>query len=385
MLTREWPPEVYGGAGVHIVELVRALRPLVEVDVHCFGRPRPDASAHPVPTGFETANPALQTLAVDLDMVRELGGVDLTHSHTWYTNLAGHLGGLSHGVPHVITAHSLEPSRPWKAEQLGPGYQVSSWAERTAYESADAVIAVSDHMRGEILAGYPAVEPARVHVVRNGIDTTTYRPDPATDLVVAQGIDLDRPYVLFVGRITRQKGIEHLLRAAERFAPEAQLVLCASAPDTEQIGARTAELVAALSARRGGVVWIQEHLGRTAVQQLLTHALVFVCPSVYEPLGIVNLEAMACETAVVASSVGGIPEVVAAGQTGLLVPYDPAEPRAFEHALADNVNELVADPRRAAVMGARGRARAVEAFGWDLVAARTVEVYQHVLSSRPGT
>lgn len=381
IVTREWPPDVYGGAGVHVTELVRALRPLAEVSVRCFGEPRPDADAYAVPAGFAASNAALQTLAVDLEIARDVGEVDVVHSHTWYANLAGHLAGLLAGAPHVLTAHSLEPSRPWKAEQLGAGYRVSSWAERAAYAGADAVIAVSDQMRGEVLATYD-IDPDRVHVVRNGIDTQAFRPEPRTDLLAQYGVDPDRPYVLFVGRITRQKGIVHLLRAADRFDPSLQLVLCAAAPDTPEIGAETAELVAGLERSRDGVVWIQEHAPRPVLQQLLTHALAFLCPSVYEPLGIVNLEAMACETAVVASDVGGIPEVVVAGETGLLVPYDAAEPRAYEHAFADAVNSLAADPRRADVLGARGRARAVESFGWDAVARATVEVYRAALAAR---
>ncbi len=376
MLTKEWPPEVYGGAGVHVTELVRALRPLADVRVHCFGAPREDACAHPVPAGFRDANPALQTLAVDLEMARELAELDVLHSHTWYANLAGQVGGLLHGLPHVLTAHSLEARRPWKAEQLGGGYRLSSWAERVAYADAAAVIAVSDRMRVEILETFPLLDPDRVHVVRNGIDTEQFRPDPATDRVEAYGIDPARPYLLFVGRITRQKGLAHLLRAADRFEPGLQLVLCAGAPDTPEIGAETARLVADLERSRGGVHWIREHLDPAALRQLLTGALAFLCPSVYEPLGIVNLEAMACETAVVASAVGGIPEVVEDGRTGLLVPYDEREPRAFEHAFADAVNRLALDPRTAVTMGARGRARAVELFGWDLVAARTLEVYR---------
>ncbi len=382
IVTREWPPEVYGGAGVHVTELVRALRPLAEVSVRCFGAQRPGATAYPVPAGFGDSNPALQTLAVDLEIARDIGQVDVVHSHTWYANLAGHVAGLLAGAPHVMTAHSLEPSRPWKAEQLGAGYRVSSWAERAAYADADAVIAVSDQLRGEILTTYD-IDPARVHVVRNGIDTQAFRPDPRTDLLAEQGVDPDRPYVLFVGRITRQKGIVHLLRAADRFDPSLQLVLCAAAPDTPEIGAETATLVAGLEhSRGGGVVWIREHTPRPVLQQLLTHALAFLCPSVYEPLGIVNLEAMACETAVVASDVGGIPEVVLDGETGVLVPYDAAEPRAYEHAFADAVNTLAADPQRAHVLGARGRARAVESFGWDAVAQRTVEVYRAALAAR---
>ncbi len=381
IVTREWPPEVYGGAGVHVSELVRALRPLAEVSVRCFGGPRPDATAYPVPAGFTDANAALQTLAADLEIARDVGDVDVVHSHTWYANLGGHVAGLLAGAPHVMTAHSLEPSRPWKAEQLGAGYRVSSWAERAAYADADAVIAVSDQLRGEILATYD-VDPGRVHVVRNGIDTQALRPDPRTDLVAGQGVDPERPYVLFVGRITRQKGIVHLLRAADRFDPSLQLVLCASAPDTPEIAAETADLVARLERDRGSVVWIQEHASRPVLQQLLTHALAFLCPSVYEPLGIVNLEAMACETAVVASNVGGIPEVVVEGETGILVPYDPAEPRAYEHAFADAVDALAADPQRANVLGAQGRARAVASFGWDGVAQRTVEVYRAALAAR---
>ncbi len=375
ILTREWPPDIYGGAGVHVDELVRELRPRADVRVHAFGPTRTGATGHTVPPAFEGANAALQTLAVDLDMVRVLDHVDVVHSHTWYTNLAGHLAAELFGIPHVLTAHSLEPRRPWKAEQLGGGYRISSWVEASAYREAAAVIAVSDGMKADLLDAYPFVDPAVVHVVRNGIDTVAWRPQESTDHLPEHGIDPARPYVVFVGRITRQKGIAHLLRAAERIDPAVQLVFCASAPDTPEIGQETAELIAGLREKRD-VVWIQEHAPRPVVQQLLTHALAFLCPSVYEPLGIVNLEAMACETAVVASDVGGIPEVVVHGETGLLVPYDPAEPRAFEHAFADAVNDLVADPQRARAMGARGRARAVADFGWDVVADRTLEVYR---------
>jgi starch synthase len=383
MLTREWPPDVYGGAGVHVEHLVAQLSRLVEVDVHCFGEPRADAQAHAVPAGLTGANPALQTLAVDLEMVNATAGVDLLHSHTWYANLAGHVGGLLHGVPHVLTAHSLEPLRPWKEEQLGGGYRVSSWVERTAYEGADAVIAVSDGMRRDILSAYPSVDPARLHVVHNGIDTEAYRPDERDDALRDFGIDADRPYVLFVGRITRQKGIVHLVNAARRFADDVVLVLCASSPDTPEIGEETQAAVERLRAERGdsSVVWIREQVARPAIVQLFTHALAFTCPSVYEPLGIVNLEAMACETAVVASAVGGIPEVVVDGVTGTLVPYDPAEPQAFEVAFADAVNNLAADPARAAAMGVAGRARAVADFGWDAIAERTVDVYRAALGS----
>lgn len=381
MLTREWPPDVYGGAGVHVEHLVAELRRKVEVDVHCFGEPRPDAVAHAVPGALLGANAAIQTLGVDLEMVDATTGVDVVHSHTWYANLAGHISGLLHGIPHVLTAHSLEPLRPWKEEQLGGGYRVSSWVERTAYEGAAGIIAVSHGMRADVLSAYPAVDPDRVHVVHNGIDTSVYRPDPDTTALDELGIDRTRPYVLFVGRITRQKGIVHLINAARRFDDGVVLVLCASSPDTAEIGMETSAAVDQLRAERGddSVVWIQEQVSRPRIVQLFTHALAFVCPSIYEPLGIVNLEAMACETAVVASAVGGIPEVVVDGTTGLLVPYDAAEPRAFEVAFADAVNAVAADPRRARSMGAAGRARAVSEFGWDAIADETIAVYSAAL------
>ena len=383
MLTKEWPPDIYGGAGVHIEHLAAELRRKIQVDVHCFGEPRSDAFAHAVPASLLGANPAIQTLGVDLEMVDAAGGVDLLHSHTWYANLAGHIGSLLHGVPHVLTAHSLEPLRPWKEEQLGGGYRVSSWVERTAYEGAARIIAVSHGMRADVLAAYPQVDPARVDVVHNGIDTEVYHPDPDTAAVTELGIDGSRPYVLFVGRITRQKGIVHLINAARRFDDDVQLVLCASSPDTKEIGEETAAAVDQLRAERGdsSVIWVQEQVVRPKLIQLFTHALAFVCPSIYEPLGIVNLEAMACETAVVASAVGGIPEVVVDGETGLLVPYDAAEPRAFEHAFADAVNTIATDPTRARAMGVAGRARAVSDFGWDAIADQTIAVYEAALSS----
>jgi starch synthase len=381
MLTREWPPDVYGGAGVHVEHLVAELRRKVDVDVHCFGQARGDAMAHAVPGALLDANAAIQTLGVDLEMVDATGGVDLLHSHTWYANLGGHIGGLLHGVPHVLTAHSLEPLRPWKEEQLGGGYRVSSWVERTAYEGAQGIIAVSHGMRADVLTAYPEVDPDRVHVVHNGIDTTVYHADQGTDALVEFGIDGSRPYVLFVGRITRQKGIVHLINAARRFDDDVLLVLCASSPDTREIGEETSAGVEKLRAERGqdSVIWIQEQVVRPKLVQLFTHALAFVCPSIYEPLGIVNLEAMACETAVVASAVGGIPEVVVDGETGLLVPYDASEPRAFEFAFADAVNVIAADRSRARAMGVAGRARAVEHFGWDAIADETIAVYDAAL------
>ncbi|MCP2300452.1 glycogen synthase (ADP-glucose) [Actinokineospora globicatena] len=379
LLTREYPPEVYGGAGVHVGYLVPRLRDLVEVDVHCFGGPREDATAHNPAPGLEQANPALRTLSADLSITAAVEGVDLVHSHTWYANHAGHLAQLLHGVPHVVTAHSLEPRRPWKAEQLGGGYRLSSWVERTAYLAADAVIAVSEGMRTDVLDCYPELDPARVHVVRNGIDTATYHPVSQVDALIEHGIDPARPTVVFVGRITRQKGVDHLIAAAHDIDPSAQVVLCAGAPDTPEIAEETRAAVAELAERRPGVFWIQRMLRQSEVQQLLSHATVFVCPSVYEPLGIVNLEAMACGTAVVASDVGGIPEVVAHGETGLLVHYDADDTAAFRAGLADAINSLLSTPDRAAAMGAAGRARAERDFSWASVAEQTLAVYRAAL------
>jgi starch synthase len=380
VLTREYPPEVYGGAGVHVGQLVPELRKRCDVEVHCFGAPRPLAHHHAVAPGLASANPALQTLSVDLAMADALGGVDLVHSHTWYANMAGHLARTLHGMPHVVTAHSLEPRRPWKAEQLGGGYRVSSWVERTAYEHADAIIAVSDGMRADVLDCYPTVHPERVHVVRNGIDADLYRPVQETDVVRRLGVNPARPIVAFVGRITRQKGVGHLLAAAYHIDRGAQLLLCAGAPDTSEIEAEARAAVAELSATRPGVIWVQDMLPVEDIRQVLSAATVFACPSVYEPLGIVNLEAMACGTAVVASAVGGIPEVVDHGVTGLLVPYDEQDLEGFRHGLAHQINELLADPKRVAAMGHAGRTRAITEFSWSAVADRTVGLYRQLLA-----
>ncbi len=380
LLTREFPPEVYGGAGVHVEFLVPQLRELVDVDVHCFGAPRSGEGIHshnPAP-GLEQANQALRTLSADLSITAAVDGVDLVHSHTWYANHAGHLAKILYDVPHVITAHSLEPRRPWKAEQLGGGYRLSSWVERTAYESADAIIAVSDGMRADVLDCYPSLDPARVRVVRNGIDSTAYHPVTETDALAHYGVDPSRPTVVFVGRITRQKGVGHLIAAAHEIDPSAQLVLCAGAPDTPEIAEETAAAVAALAASRDGVFWIQKMLQPAEVRQFLSHATVFVCPSVYEPLGIVNLEAMACGAAVVASDVGGIPEVVVDGTTGLLVHYSPSDESTFRVGLTSAINSLLSDPARARAMGAAGRERAVADFSWSAMAEQTVEVYRSV-------
>jgi starch synthase len=379
MLTREYPPEVYGGAGVHAEYLARALAGLVDLTVHCQGADRPDAVAHQPWPHLAQANQSLQVISADLSMAAATADADLVHSHTWYTSLAGHLSALLHGIPHVLTAHSLEPLRPWKAEQLGGGYAVSSWCERTAIESAAAIIAVSRGMRADILMTYPNVPPDRVHVIYNGIDAGQYAPDPQTAVLARYGIDPDRPSVVFVGRVTRQKGLQVLLRAATGLDPRAQLVLCAGQADTPELQAEVSALADQLSATRSGVIWIPGMLAKPEVIQILSHASVFACPSLYEPLGIVNLEAMACGTAVVASAVGGIPEVVQDGQTGLLVPADD------DTALAAAINSLLADPARAAEFGTRGRARAVEEFSWDSIAAQTAGLYASLAkpASRP--
>ena len=373
LLTREYPPEVYGGAGVHVTYLARELAPLVDLTVHCQGADRPDAVAHRPWDLLADANQALQVVSTDLSMAAAVGpgmnSAQLLHSHTWYANLAGHLGAMLYDIPHVMTMHSLEALRPWKAEQLGGGYTVSSWCERVAAASAAAVVAVSDGMRADIMAAYPEIPAERIRVIRNGIDTAEYRPDPNTDVLERYGIDLARPYVIFVGRITRQKGVPVLLRAASGLIPEAQLVLLAGAADTQEQLAEVTELVDGLRATRSGVFWIPEMLPKHDVIQLLTHATVFAIPSVYEPLGIVNLEAMACGTAVVGSRTGGIPEVVADGETGLLVPAGEPEP------LAAALNTLLSDPDRAAAMGQAGRKRAVAEFGWPAIAAQTADLY----------
>ncbi|MDY6871989.1 MAG: glycogen synthase [Actinomycetota bacterium] len=379
MMTREYPPEVYGGAGVHVTELVAQLRRLCEVDVHCMGAPRADAVVAAPDPALAGANPALSTLSADLNMVNAAGGATVVHSHTWYTGLAGHLSSLLYGIPHVLTAHSLEPMRPWKAEQLGGGYRVSSWVEKTAVESADAVIAVSSGMRDDVLKTYPALDPTRVHVVRNGIDTDIWypvEPQPGESVLAELGVDPGRPVVAFVGRITRQKGVAHLVAAAHHFAPDVQLVLCAGAPDTPEIAAEVTSAVQRLARARTGVFWVREMLPIGKIREILSAASVFVCPSVYEPLGIVNLEAMACGTAVVASDVGGIPEVVADHQTGLLVHYDAADIGFFETRLADAVNSLVAEPQRARAYGAAGRERCIAEFSWAHIAEQTMAIYR---------
>ncbi len=394
LLTKEYPPNIYGGAGVHVAELVRALRAGgIDTRVRAFGEPVAEEGT----TGYADlpelaqANAALRTLGTDLTMVEGCAGANVVHSHTWYANMAGHLASLLHDVPHVVTAHSLEPMRPWKAEQLRGGYRVSSFVERTAYEAAAGVIAVSHGMREDVLASYPQLDPDRVHVVHNGIDAQSWQPDrseSALQIVREHGVDPTRPSVVFVGRITRQKGLPYLLRAAAHLPPEVQLVLCAGAPDTDEILREVEGLVAGLRERRSGVVWIADMLPRREVIALLSHATVFVCPSVYEPLGIVNLEAMACEAAVVGTATGGIPEVVDDGSTGWLVPIDqvgdgtgtPKDPDAFVADLASVLAGAVEDQEEAARRGRAGRERAVAQFGWPAVAERTRAVYETVMT-----
>ncbi|GAC1580739.1 MAG: glycogen synthase [Candidatus Dormibacteria bacterium] len=387
LLTREFPPEVYGGAGVHVEYLARELAQRVALSVHCWGQPREDPAVHTYPAWDALAGDsphlaALQAVSIDLLMAAGVSDAELVHSHTWYAQFAGHLAKLVHGIPHVTTVHSLEPLRPWKAEQLGGGYALSSFCERIALEGADQVIAVSEGSRRDILACYPAIDPDHVRVVYNGIDTAEYSVDVGTDVLERFGVDPSRPTVMFVGRITRQKGVAHLVRAASSLAPGTQLVLCAGAPDTPEIGAEVAAGVLRLQSTRDGVVWIDEMLPKRDVIQLLSHATVFACPSLYEPLGIVNLEAMACETAVVASATGGIVEVVRDGETGYLVELEqapgsiePRDPEGFATAFAERVNRLIADPARAAEMGRAGRRRAIESFGWPAIADETVAVY----------
>jgi len=373
LLTREYPPEVYGGAGVHVEYLARELGTHVDLTVHCQGADRPTAVAHRPWDRLANTNPALQTISTGLSMAADLADVDVVHSHTWYANMAGHLASLLYTVPHVVTMHSLEPLRPWKAEQLGGGYRLSSWCERDAVESAAAVVAVSEGMRIDLLDAYPSVDPGRVRVIHNGIDAKQYSPDTGTDVLERYGVDPNRPSIVFVGRITRQKGVPVLLRAAADLEPDAQLVLCAGQPDTPELGAEVSRMVDDLRADRQGVIWLQGMLERHEVIQLLSHATAFVCPSLYEPLGIVNLEAMACGTAVVASRIGGIPEVVVDGETGLLVP--PEDP----YALAAALNELARDPERAEAMGRAGRERAISEFDWTAIAAQTAALYAEIV------
>ena len=391
IVSKEYPPEIYGGAGVHVTELVKALRASLDVRVRAFGadRDESDTTSYTVPQELAATNPAIQTLGIDLEIVSDVAGADVVHTHTWYANFAGHVASLLHGIPHIVTAHSLEPLRPWKAEQLGGGYAVSSYIEKTAYESAAAVVAVSDGMRRDILRSYPDLDPEKVRVIYNGIDVDAWHPEYDNDVLRELGIDPERPSVVFVGRITRQKGLPYLLRAVEQLPPEVQIVLCAGAPDTPEILAEVEALVAALQSTRTGVVWIDRHLPRRDLCVILTSATTFVCPSIYEPLGIVNLEAMACGAAVVGTATGGIPEVVLDGVTGRIVPIEqlqdgtgtPVNPDEFVADLARALQEVISDRDQAAAYGAAGRKRAAEDFSWDSIAAQTAALYAEVTAA----
>ena len=378
MITKEWPPLIYGGAGVHVSNLVTALAEIPDIStrVHCFGPRREDAFNYELDGDLASINPAIQALLIDTDIASHLGGVDIAHSHTWYANLAGYLASKMYNIPHVVTAHSLEPLRPWKAEQLGGGYQISSWAEKISYQNADAIIAVSDGMRADVLDAYPQIDPNKVHTIRNGINTTKFTPE--RDSSILEKLGINKPYALFVGRITRQKGLAHLLRAWRQVSSEYSLVLAAGSPDEPTIGAEVEKLIAELSEERGNIYWVKEILPHKELTSLLTHAQAFLCPSIYEPLGIVNLEAMACETAVVASRVGGIPEVVADGETGLLVDFSNQH-ETFETNFAAAINTVMSDSSLANRYGKAGRERAIAEFGWDKVAVQTTNLYRSVI------
>jgi len=397
LLTNEYPPNVYGGAGTHVAELTRQLRALIPLEVRTFGDQDESAdgwrvrgyprSAQP-PSGDERLRPAWDAFARCLAMAADPSDAELVHCHTWYTHLGGLLVKHASSIPLVVTVHSLEPLRPWKREQLGGGYDLSSWVERSALESADAVIAVSQGTRDDVLRHFEVV-PEWVHVIHNGIDANFFTPDPATDALLRHGIDPARPYVLFVGRITRQKGIVHLVRAIRRLDPEIGVVLAAGQPDTPELAAEVEAGVSAAQRDRPNVVWIPEMLSREEIRQLYSHAAIFVCPSVYEPFGITNLEAMACARPVVATAVGGIPEVVVDGETGRLVPVEfrpdepmtPRDPDRLASDLADAINALMADPALRDRMGAAGRRRAIEEFSWSSIAERTVALYDRLLGS----
>jgi starch synthase len=389
LITKEYPPHIYGGAGVHVAELVRVLRNQIDVQVRCFGDARDEAgtTAYRHSPNFDQANGALQTMSVDLNMVADIAGADLVHSHTWYANFAGQVASSLHGIPHLITAHSLEPLRPWKEEQLGGGYRLSSWIERTAYEGATGIIAVSDGMRKDILRAYPQLDPAKVSVVHNGIDLDAFQSADDPDLVRANGIDPDQRSVVFVGRITQQKGLPYLLKAARELPSDVQLVLCAGAPDTPEILQTVTDLVEELRKIRSNVIWVEKHLSRRELIAVLSAATVFACPSIYEPLGIVNLEAMACGTPVVATATGGIPEVVAHGETGLLVPIEqlqdgsgkPLDEAKFVADFARALNEMLESPRLVE-FGQASRRRVENQFSWHSIAEQTISVYRRALA-----
>lgn len=406
LLTREYPPHVYGGAGVHVTELAKVLVAHADIHVHAFDGERSPEDEKDLPAGvtltgydylagLEDANAALRTLSVDLAMAQDLDGADIVHSHTWYANMGGHIGSLLYGIPHVISAHSLEPLRPWKREQLGGGYNVSSWAEKTAYEGAAGIVAVSNGMRDDILRCYPAIDPKRVRVIHNGIDLEEWKA-PQTDEEWAEareffssyGLDPDKPTIIFVGRITRQKGVPGFVRALQQVSPDIQVILCAGAPDTPEIAAETRELVETLQAKRDGVVWIEDMLPRHRIIQLEACSTTFVTPSVYEPLGIVNLEAMAVGLPVVGTATGGIPDCIDDGVTGTLVPIEqlddgtgtPIDPDKFEADLAAALEDMCSDVERAKKMGAAGRTRVEEHFSWESIGVKTMQFYKDIIA-----
>lgn len=406
LLTREYPPHVYGGAGVHVTELAKVLVAHADIHVHAFDGERSPEDEKDLPAGvtlsgydylagLEDANAALRTLSVDLAMAQDLDGADIVHSHTWYANMGGHIGSLLYGIPHVISAHSLEPLRPWKREQLGGGYNVSSWAEKTAYEGAAGIVAVSNGMRDDILRCYPAIDPKRVRVIHNGIDLDEWKA-PQTDeewaeareFFASYGLDPDKPTIIFVGRITRQKGVPGFVRALQKISPDIQVILCAGAPDTPEIAAETRELVETLQAQRDGVVWIEDMLPRHRIIQLEACSTTFVTPSVYEPLGIVNLEAMAVGLPVVGTATGGIPDCIDDGVTGTLVPIEqlddgtgtPIDPDKFEADLAAALEDMCSDVERAKKMGAAGRKRVEEHFSWESIGVKTIQFYKDIIA-----
>lgn len=389
-MTKEYPPFIYGGAGVHVAELVKVLRKEIEVKVRCFGEDRneTDTFSYRHSAEFNEANAALQTMSTDLTMVSDIAGADLVHTHTWYANFTGQVAAALHGIPHLITAHSLEPLRPWKEQQLGGGYRLSSLIERSAYEDATGIIAVSDGMRKDILRAYPQLDPNKVSVVHNGIDLEAFQAADKPDLVRANGVNPDQRSVVFVGRITMQKGLPYLLKAARELPSDVQLVLCAGAPDTPQILQEVTDLVNELRKLRNNVIWVEKHLSREELIAMLSAATVFACPSIYEPLGIVNLEAMACGTAVVATATGGIPEVVAHDETGLLVPIEqvqdgsgkPLDEAKFVADFAAALNKMLEHPKLAE-FGEAGRKRVEENFSWQSIAAETIRVYQSAINA----
>ncbi|MGI4756214.1 MAG: glycogen synthase [Janthinobacterium lividum] len=396
LMTREYPPNVYGGAGVHVEYLSRELAKSIEVEVHCWGKQHSDEGnlhvrgAEPWPLLAEGTpakfTAALETLSLNLAQMKPLAEIDIVHTHTWYVSMAGFLAKKLFGVPFVLTTHSLEPLRAWKAEQLGSGYAMSSWMERTAILDADAVIAVSEGTRTDILRAYPEIDPARIHVIYNGIDLQQYQQTPDIDALVKYGVDTTRPYVLFVGRITRQKGVTHLVEAVQYLPPGTQVVLCAGAPDTPEIALEMREKVAAARQAGADIVWIEKMVTKEEAIQLYSNCAAFCCPSVYEPFGIINLEAMACRAPVVASATGGILEVVVDGETGYLVPFEqdpvttfPAKPEQFARDLASKLTDLLADPAKAKRFGQAGRTRVEEKFSWTAIAEQTIALYKELI------